>query len=93
MKPLQSAFILMLLSGFLHPSATAQPALKIDEPVAFSHEAGFYPEAFQLILSSPDPAATIMYTLDGSDPHPENIEPRVIPGHCRLRIVPQTRIH
>jgi hypothetical protein len=44
------------------------------EPVAFSHEGGFYREGwFQLSLSHPDPEATIIYSFDGSEPEPENV--------------------
>ncbi|MDY0275681.1 MAG: CotH kinase family protein [Desulfomicrobium sp.] len=43
------------------------------EPPHFSHESGFYAEEFDLVLSHPDPEAQIYYTLDGSDPDPENL--------------------
>lgn len=43
-------------------------------PPTFSHESGFYPEAFELTLSHPDPDVTIYYTLDGSDPDPDNLK-------------------
>lgn len=38
----------------------------------FSHEGGFYSSAFNLTISSGDSEATIIYTLDGSEPDPEN---------------------
>lgn len=43
------------------------------EPPYFSHESGFYAEEFDLVLSHPDPEVRIYYTLDGSDPDPENL--------------------
>lgn len=44
----------------------------VDPPV-FSHEAGFYTDSFYLTISHPDPEVTILYTLDGSDPDPTNL--------------------
>lgn len=38
----------------------------------FSQAGGFYASNFNLSITSPDPAATIYYTLDGSDPDPTN---------------------
>ncbi|MEL7340566.1 MAG: chitobiase/beta-hexosaminidase C-terminal domain-containing protein, partial [Bacteroidota bacterium] len=46
----------------------AQSALKL----SLSHERGYYQTAFNLILSSNDPTATIRYTLDGSKPSDSN---------------------
>jgi hypothetical protein len=43
----------------------------VDE-VQFSVERGFYDASFSVALSTPTPAATIHYTLDGSDPTPTN---------------------
>lgn len=40
---------------------------------ALSHAAGFYDKPFFLRLYHPDPGVTIYYTLDGSDPHPANL--------------------
>lgn len=37
-------------------------------PVAFSHASGRYGQPFSLALTHPDPAAVIVYTLDGSAP-------------------------
>ncbi len=45
----------------------------IKEPINFSHEGGFYEEAFFLKLSPSYKEGAIYYTLDGSDPDPENI--------------------
>ena len=36
--------------------------------ISFSEKSGFYTDAFDIILTSPDPAAGIVYTLDGSNP-------------------------
>jgi len=38
------------------------------QPPQFSHESGFYKEAFYLSLSTDEPGAKIFYTLDGSEP-------------------------
>ncbi len=43
------------------------------EPPAFTHEGGFYNHGFLLGLSTAYPDATILYTLDGSEPLPGNI--------------------
>ncbi len=43
-------------------------------PPSFSHPSGFYKEEFNLLLSSGKPGATIYYTLDGSEPDPDNLE-------------------
>ena len=42
-------------------------------PPTFSHESGFYPDEFELILSHDSDNVTIYYTLDGSDPDPDNL--------------------
>ena len=39
----------------------------------FSAPGGFYAAGFSLTLSSPDPAATLLYTLDGSEPLPARL--------------------
>ncbi|HEY7885122.1 MAG TPA: lamin tail domain-containing protein, partial [Cellvibrionaceae bacterium] len=39
----------------------------------FSVAGGFYANAFDLSLNHPDPAVTIIYTLDGSIPDPDSI--------------------
>jgi hypothetical protein len=69
MRTIYTVFILPIVFGFSHPHAQGQPADRISEPVVFSHAAGFYPDAFLLTLSSGDPVASILYTLDGSDPN------------------------
>jgi len=47
----------------------------ITPPVEFSQPSGFYPDAFDMTLSSADSQAQIYYTLDGSDPNPDNLTP------------------
>ncbi|RLZ06864.1 CotH kinase family protein [Faecalibacter macacae] len=42
----------------------------------FSHESGFYEDEFNLTLTHDDPNATIIYTLDGSEPDINNLEGR-----------------
>ncbi len=37
-------------------------------PPEFSHEGGFFTQSFDLTLTHPDPDATVVYTLDGSEP-------------------------
>jgi hypothetical protein len=73
-----SPYPLALLFGLSpgHGSKTESFIRNIEEitaTVAFSHAAGFYGEEFALALSSADPGATILYTLDGSEPLVENL--------------------
>lgn len=42
-------------------------------PPDFSHVSGFYSTNISLVLSHPDPDATIIYTTDGSEPNINNI--------------------
>lgn len=42
-------------------------------PPSFSHESGFLTAGFNLTLSSTVPGATILYTLDGSEPKATNL--------------------
>lgn len=44
------------------------------EAPTFSHESGFYDEEFALVISHPDEEVEIYYTLDGSEPDPDNLE-------------------
>lgn len=46
------------------------------DPPTFSHIGGFFPEAFYLTLSHPEPGVRIIYTLDGSIPDPQNMAGR-----------------
>ncbi len=39
----------------------------------FSHAGGYYTQSLDLVITSPDPQATILYTLDGSRPDPGNL--------------------
>ncbi len=41
--------------------------------VHLSHKRGFYGSPFSLEITSSDPEAVIYYTLDGSEPHPDNV--------------------
>ena len=54
-------------------SNTNPEAIAALSPPIFSHNAGFYETAFELSLSHPNPKATIYYTLDGSEPDPDNL--------------------
>lgn len=79
------ALLAVIISGLAVPFAlldafavTGQAASGIQdltspitlEPPAFSHKAGFYTEAFELILSANLSGVKIYYTKDGSDPVP-----------------------
>ncbi len=63
-------------SGQFEYTATATPGAPnggttysaITGPPGFSHAGGFYDTPLSVQLSSPDPAATIRYTTNGSDP-------------------------
>ncbi len=46
------------------------------DPVAFSHPGGFYSGQITVTLSHPDPDVVIIYTIDGSEPDPENLDGR-----------------
>jgi hypothetical protein len=45
----------------------------ITPPVEFSQESGFYANGFDVSLASSDSQAQVYYTLDGSDPTPDNL--------------------
>jgi hypothetical protein len=54
------------------------------EPVVFSHDGGFYTQSqINLTLSHPDPNASIIYTIDGSEPEPGNLGVRSYPYKAR----------
>lgn len=55
------------------------------EPVNFSHEGGFYADGFELSLSHPDPNVTIIYSIDGSEPDPDNLGGKTYPYMDRYR--------
>lgn len=54
---------------------TASYTEVLSAPV-FSHEGGFYGNPFSLSLSSTEPGVTIIYSLDGSLPVAENLQPK-----------------
>jgi hypothetical protein len=55
-------------------AANTTPAyVDVLAPPVFSHEAGFHPNPFALTITAPDPLATILYTLDGSEPRSGNL--------------------
>ncbi len=45
----------------------------------FSHEAGFYNSPIDLAISHPNPDISIIYTLDGSEPKPDNMAGKTYP--------------
>jgi hypothetical protein len=49
------------------------PFTALIEPVTLSQPAGAHHGPFDLVLSHPDPGATILYTLDGSEPDIGNL--------------------
>ena len=63
--------------GASNNSKTGFPSA-LDAPV-FSQQGGFYSTDFNLSITSTDPAATIYYTLDGSDPDPASPGPNTFP--------------
>lgn len=60
-------------------------------PVGFSHASGLFTEEFYVTLTSGEPTATILYTLDGSAPDGDSAQiyttPIPIHGTTRLRAV------
>ncbi|MCH8546380.1 MAG: CotH kinase family protein [Cryomorphaceae bacterium] len=52
---------------------TVTPKTSILEAPVFSHTGGFESSGFSLSLSAPDSGVTIYYTLDGSEPSPDNL--------------------
>ncbi|REL38132.1 T9SS C-terminal target domain-containing protein [Rhodohalobacter sp. SW132] len=55
------------------------------DPVEFSQTGGFYNSSFELTLTHPDPDVTIYYTLDGSEPEPDNVGGQTYPYMDRYR--------
>ena len=47
---------------------------EIMDPPTFSIPGGFYASPFNLVITHPDPEATIIYTLDGSEPDADNLD-------------------
>lgn len=68
MSPRKIIFLIFWLIPYL---TAAQETSLI--PPAFSSPAGFYESDFLLELSSAHPNSQILYTLDGSRPHPDHI--------------------
>ncbi|MFQ5352249.1 MAG: chitobiase/beta-hexosaminidase C-terminal domain-containing protein, partial [Candidatus Binatia bacterium] len=66
----------------------SRPCGFVDEP-GFSVGRGFYDQPFSVALTSPTPGATIHYTVDGSDPDPDNgavyVSPLSVTGTTVLR--------
>ncbi|TVR68441.1 MAG: hypothetical protein EA408_13565, partial [Marinilabiliales bacterium] len=62
----------LLLFALVHNQTLADSDAPLSPP-RFSHTSGFYPNPFGLILSTDVPAANIYYTLDGSEPDPDNL--------------------
>lgn len=60
------------LAFMFHVVGYGQEVAYPERSIVFSHPQGFYPERFQLDLTVSDPAASIHYTLDGSEPTPES---------------------
>ncbi len=65
MKVLSTLSTFLLTSFFLFAQGVQPPVLSV--------ESGFYENEFTLTISHPDEEAIIIYTLDGSDPHLDNI--------------------
>lgn len=67
------AILALLLLGavcVVDAAVTHSASLPADQPLfpAFSHPGGYYEDGFRIALTSPDPAAVIRFTLDGSLP-------------------------
>jgi|WetSurMetagenome_2_1015567.scaffolds.fasta_scaffold00015_76 hypothetical protein len=74
-------------SSNIYQSYTSLP---VGDTVKFSAEGGYFPATFQLVLSSPDPADTIFYTLDGSEPSRDGLVysiPLQISNDCVVRAI------
>lgn len=56
-------------------NGTSNSYLGFLEPPNFSDEAGFFDNDFNLTLSSVEPSANIIYSLDGSEPNSNNLTP------------------
>ncbi|ASB49424.1 CotH kinase family protein [Alkalitalea saponilacus] len=56
------------------PNTTKAYAEILNAEPFFSHTGGFYTEPFELTISTDIPGATIYYTLDGSEPNPDNLD-------------------
>ena len=67
-NPVEFLRIIIFLIAILSFNVTSVYAQPDTLSVLFSHPAGFYNSPFTLTLTSPDNAANIIYTLDGSNP-------------------------
>ena len=80
-----------IFMGLPTPGAENDAALPPPLPVHFSHVSGLFTQDFDVTLTSDEPGATILYTLDGSRPDEVNgqvyTEPISIQGTTRLRAV------
>ena len=54
-------------------SNATEGATHILDPPAFSFSSGFFDDSFHVEITHDDPGTTILYTLDGSTPRPENL--------------------
>ncbi|MDP0500344.1 MAG: lamin tail domain-containing protein [Verrucomicrobiota bacterium JB022] len=61
----EAGYLVTPTPGFVNVSAVVHEFV---EDTAFSHHRGFYDAAFTLTVTSPTPGASIVYTLDGSEP-------------------------
>lgn len=77
------------VTGFL--TATPKSANQADDAIgwlaapSFSHTRGYQTQAFSLTLSQPDPAATLVYSLDGTEPTIPYTGPLPISGSTCVR--------
>ena len=60
------------------PNSEGSSTQQLTQPI-FSADSGFFDAPFVLNLSHPDNEATILYTLDGSEPNPANIGGKTYP--------------
>lgn len=67
-----STFVVFTTPTPGQPNIYIEPTTTLQVP-EFSMEGGFYSSSFTITLSHPDPAVTIIYTLDGSEPDENNL--------------------
>lgn len=65
--------------GFFNAPSPGMPNAEVSferflQPPVFSHVGGFYANTLNLELASQEPGTSIIYTLDGTEPLPENPE-------------------
>ena len=66
-----------------------QAVLKDSLGISFSQKSGFYGSPFDITISTPDPAAGIIYTLDGSNPQ-ESLTAYTSSSPATVHIDPQS---